>query len=319
MPAPGGPVKPTMDACRSSDRPRGRAPSRLGIVVLDERDRPRERALVACQEALGEGPPRSAGGCRRGNRCRHVAAPWSARVAVTIGHGRMAPLSLPRCRPAARRRRPAPLWHGPPPPLHGGLLTLLRFMRRNRMLNRHYARLLLRLGWLKLRFRGRLHDRRHRVRLPGRAFRDRPRRRRAPRPLVVARARDARSAPRGRGRVGAKSVLGQECTISAFQHVSIGRECIIADRCMLIDFDHGIVEVERPIRAQGIYTARRPRRQQLLDRLRRLRPARRPRRRQQRRRHLVVIPRNVPDERGRRRRARRGHPHARAAAELRWT
>ena len=43
-----------------------------------------------------------------------------------------------------------------PPPLHGGPLTLLRFMRRNRMLNRRYALLLLRLAWLKLRFRGRL-------------------------------------------------------------------------------------------------------------------------------------------------------------------
>ena len=48
-------------------------------------------------------------------------------------------------------------------------------------------------------------------------------------------------------------MLGQECTISAFQHISIGRECIIADRVMMIDFDHGIVEVERPIREQGIY------------------------------------------------------------------
>ena len=53
--------------------------------------------------------------------------------------------------------------------------------------------------------------------------------------------------------IGAKTVLGQECTISAYQHVSIGRECVIADRVMLIDFDHGIVEVERPIRLQGIY------------------------------------------------------------------
>ena len=48
-------------------------------------------------------------------------------------------------------------------------------------------------------------------------------------------------------------MLGQECTISAYQHVSIGRECIIADRVMMIDFDHGVVEVERPIREQGIY------------------------------------------------------------------
>jgi acetyltransferase-like isoleucine patch superfamily enzyme len=53
--------------------------------------------------------------------------------------------------------------------------------------------------------------------------------------------------------VGAKTVLGQDCTISAYQHVSIGRECVIADRVMLIDFDHGTVEVDRPIRLQGIY------------------------------------------------------------------
>jgi acetyltransferase-like isoleucine patch superfamily enzyme len=53
--------------------------------------------------------------------------------------------------------------------------------------------------------------------------------------------------------IGAKTVLGQECTISAYQHVSIGRECVIADRVMLIDFDHGMVEVERPVRLQGIY------------------------------------------------------------------
>ena len=53
--------------------------------------------------------------------------------------------------------------------------------------------------------------------------------------------------------IGAKTVMGQECTISAYRHVSIGRECVIADRVMLIDFDHGVTEVERPIRLQGIY------------------------------------------------------------------
>ena len=53
--------------------------------------------------------------------------------------------------------------------------------------------------------------------------------------------------------VGQKSVLGQECTISAYRHVRIGEQCVIADRAMFIDFDHGVVEVERPIRLQGIY------------------------------------------------------------------
>jgi acetyltransferase-like isoleucine patch superfamily enzyme len=57
----------------------------------------------------------------------------------------------------------------------------------------------------------------------------------------------------GMVRIGAKTVLGQECTISAYQHVSIGDQCIVADRVMLIDFDHNVAEVERPIRRQGIY------------------------------------------------------------------
>ena len=54
--------------------------------------------------------------------------------------------------------------------------------------------------------------------------------------------------------IGAKTVLGQECTISAYRRVRIGEQCVIADRAMFIDFDHGVVEVERPIRLQGIYT-----------------------------------------------------------------
>jgi acetyltransferase-like isoleucine patch superfamily enzyme len=53
--------------------------------------------------------------------------------------------------------------------------------------------------------------------------------------------------------IGAKTVIGQECTISAYQRVRIGEQCVIADRAMFIDFDHGVVEVERSIREQGIY------------------------------------------------------------------
>jgi acetyltransferase-like isoleucine patch superfamily enzyme len=53
--------------------------------------------------------------------------------------------------------------------------------------------------------------------------------------------------------IGDKTALGQECTISAYKHVRIGEQCVIADRAMFIDFDHGIVEVERTIREQGIY------------------------------------------------------------------
>ena len=142
---------------------------------------------------------------------------------------------------------------GPPPPRSGGFLTLLRFMRRHGMLNFKYLRLIARLGRVKLRLGSRL-------RLDGLAFV-------GPRcSLEVAKGATLElgrwswvghgckiRSHEGTVSIGAKSVLGQECTISSFQHVSIGRECVIADRVMLIDFDHGMVEVDRPIRLQGIY------------------------------------------------------------------
>jgi acetyltransferase-like isoleucine patch superfamily enzyme len=53
--------------------------------------------------------------------------------------------------------------------------------------------------------------------------------------------------------IGDKTVLGQDCTISAYRHVRIGQQCVIADRAMFIDFDHSVAEVERPFREQGIY------------------------------------------------------------------
>jgi acetyltransferase-like isoleucine patch superfamily enzyme len=142
-----------------------------------------------------------------------------------------------------------------PAPLHGGLFTLLRFMRRHGMLNFKYARLVARL--LRRRF---LTTYGRRLKLDGLAFIG---------PKVVlqigkeGRVELGRWSWLGHGTkirchegvvsIGAKTVLGQECTISAYQHVSIGRECVIADRVMLIDFDHGVVEVERPVRLQGIY------------------------------------------------------------------
>ena len=53
--------------------------------------------------------------------------------------------------------------------------------------------------------------------------------------------------------IGAKTVIGQEVTISAYQRVRIGEQCVIADRAMFIDFDHVVVDPERAIRLQGIY------------------------------------------------------------------
>ena len=134
-------------------------------------------------------------------------------------------------------------------------MALLRFMRAHRMLTPKYLRLIARL--LRRRY---LSTYGRRLKLDGIAFVG---------PKVVlqigrnGRIELGRWSWLGHGTkirchegvvsIGAKTVLGQECTISAYQHVSIGRECVIADRVMLIDFDHGMVEVDRPIRLQGIY------------------------------------------------------------------
>lgn len=132
---------------------------------------------------------------------------------------------------------------------------MLRFLARNRMLNWRYGRLAWRYLWRRL-----LTPAGRRWRTDGVVF--------------FGRGLELEISPRGRvdfGRfvwlgdrtkircheglveIGAKSVLGQECTISAYQRVRIGEQCVIADRAMFIDFDHGVVEVERPIRQQGIY------------------------------------------------------------------
>jgi acetyltransferase-like isoleucine patch superfamily enzyme len=149
--------------------------------------------------------------------------------------------------------RPTPRTRHPPRRLRGGPLAFLRFARQRGMLRRGYVPLILRWAWLKLRWRGRLQT-------DGLCF--------VCPDVTFEIGRDAKvslgrwswighgtkvRAHEGEVSIGAKSVLGQECTISAYKHVSIGRECIIADRVMMIDFDHGVVEVERPIREQGIY------------------------------------------------------------------
>jgi acetyltransferase-like isoleucine patch superfamily enzyme len=134
-------------------------------------------------------------------------------------------------------------------------LALLRFLARNRMLTPKYALLALRLA--RRRF---LTPTGYRMRLDGMLFLGRGVQ------LQIgptARVRFGRWTWIGHGtkirchegevRIGAKTVLGQDCTISAYQHVSIGEQCIVADRVMLIDFDHNVGEVERPIRVQGIY------------------------------------------------------------------
>jgi acetyltransferase-like isoleucine patch superfamily enzyme len=136
------------------------------------------------------------------------------------------------------------------------VIRFTRFCARNGMLNPRYARLALRYLWRRTLTRA------------GRRWR-------TDGLLFLGSGLELQIGPQGRvdfGRfvwlgegtkirchegvveIGAKTVIGQECTISAYKRVRIGEQCVIADRAMFIDFDHGVVEVDRPIRQQGIYT-----------------------------------------------------------------
>jgi acetyltransferase-like isoleucine patch superfamily enzyme len=158
----------------------------------------------------------------------------------------------PRTATRPRRRSLIPPRQAPAP-LSGGPIALLRFAREHHMLRWGYVPLIARWLWLKLRWRGRLVTDGLCFVRPGVKFE-------IGRDAQVALGRwswigdDCKiRAHEGIVSIGAKTVLGQECTLSCFQHISIGRDCIIADRAMMIDFDHGTAEVERPIREQGIY------------------------------------------------------------------
>ncbi|HET9094020.1 MAG TPA: acyltransferase [Solirubrobacteraceae bacterium] len=140
-----------------------------------------------------------------------------------------------------------------PPPLRGGPRVFLRFAREHGMLRWGYVVLGLRWCWLKLRWGDRLVT-------DGPCFIRGKVRFEIGRDAKVVLGRWSWlgdgckiRAHEGVIEIGAKSVLGQECTLSCYQRITIGRECIIADRTMMIDFDHGVVEVERAIREQGIY------------------------------------------------------------------
>jgi acetyltransferase-like isoleucine patch superfamily enzyme len=155
--------------------------------------------------------------------------------------------------PTPSAETPAAAIRSAPDPLRGGPLALARFMRANRMLTLGYARLIARFALLKLRHGRRLQTDGICFICPGVKLQiGRQATLRIGRWAWVGQGSKIR-VHEGEVSIGAKTVIGQECTISAYQHISLGRECILADRVMLIDFDHGVTEVERPIRLQGIY------------------------------------------------------------------
>lgn len=149
---------------------------------------------------------------------------------------------------------PAPDVRRPPAPARGGLLHLLRHARRQGMLKPRYAVLAYRMLRLKLKYG-------ERVQFDGPAFICSKVHFEIGPNAVVRLGRwswigDGTKVRCHEGtiEIGSKSVIGQECTLSTYERISIGRECIIADRSMFIDFDHSVAWVDAPIRTQGIYT-----------------------------------------------------------------
>lgn len=50
--------------------------------------------------------------------------------------------------------------------------------------------------------------------------------------------------------IGERAVLGDRCVIAGRAGVLIGERCLLGDEVAIIDFDHGIDDVEAPIRLQ---------------------------------------------------------------------
>ena len=59
----------------------------------------------------------------------------------------------------------------------------------------------------------------------------------------------------GEVRIGAGTILGERCVVTAHERVVIGARCVLADEVVLIDLDHRFDDVERPVRLQGLRTA----------------------------------------------------------------
>ena len=58
----------------------------------------------------------------------------------------------------------------------------------------------------------------------------------------------------GEVRVGAGAVLGDRCVVCAHERVDVGARAVLGDEVVLIDFDHVVDDVERPVREQGVVT-----------------------------------------------------------------
>ena len=63
------------------------------------------------------------------------------------------------------------------------------------------------------------------------------------------------SAPAPRSRSAPDARLGERCVVAAHERVEIGHDARLEDEVVLIDFDHDVGDVERPVREQPLVTA----------------------------------------------------------------
>lgn len=141
-----------------------------------------------------------------------------------------------------------------PPPLDGGPLTFIRFAARNHLIKPNYIVAMFRYFKWRVVLGKRLQT-------DGPCFIGKRVKFEVKKGATVSLGRwswvgdDSKlRVHAGRLEIGAKTVVGQECTFSTYESISLGRECIVADRSMFIDFDHAVMMIETPIRQQGLYS-----------------------------------------------------------------
>jgi acetyltransferase-like isoleucine patch superfamily enzyme len=55
--------------------------------------------------------------------------------------------------------------------------------------------------------------------------------------------------------IGAGAELGERCMLAAHERIEVRARARLGDEVVIVDFDHDLADVERPVRQQGLLTA----------------------------------------------------------------
>jgi acetyltransferase-like isoleucine patch superfamily enzyme len=55
--------------------------------------------------------------------------------------------------------------------------------------------------------------------------------------------------------IGANATLGERCVLAAHERIEVRARARLGDEVVIVDFDHDVRDVERPVRQQGLLTA----------------------------------------------------------------